>query len=555
MSNGIVELVANSEKSMIVGLAGPGTGKSTTFKHLIDSDHYKGKKILILSFIRNLVGDLANDFREYKKVKVATLHSFALGEFKRITASKSVDLIEDLDDIISEDYGIIKNAEISYTDKICNLTMTSDEEDFYKLRRDYYSKNKLYSFNSIVYAVNKLYEQNDSRIPNEYDIILIDEFQDFNSLEYEFIKKLNKTTKTLIVGDDDQSLYDWKFAKPALIRDLYNDEDTDSFSLDNCYRCTRVIVDAVNSLIVNAQAKGLLSERINEKKYLYPNERKDDKHELSEIYSKIDFMPKLQGHQLTYQLAAKIKKDSSSYEKKWEKPARVLVIAPHFLKNKLYDGLIDKGCNVVNYELFSDEKLNKVKHSDICKVLDTLYKRKTDDLMLRKVLHLCFDKDRMEDVIRNGFAKNKKIWSLLSDEEKLKIKEDIRIFRKAKIGKHTLESFELQRLSEIFCLKNLISKMIAGFGQVDSGAQEVGLVTVMESKGLSADFVYFVGIDDINMTDKKTKNLSNQNICEFLVGMTRAKVKLTLFSMHDESPKMLGLLDSHLVKTYKVAEK
>jgi superfamily I DNA/RNA helicase len=553
MNDEIIELINNGEKPMIVGLAGPGTGKSTAFKRIVDSDRYNGKKILILSFIRNLVNDLTNDFSEYKNVKVATLHSFALGEYKKSLKGGEINLTEGLDDVISDDHIVLNGVEFSYTEKICNLTMSQNEEEFYKARRNYYSdKNKLlYSFDSIIYAINKLYDQDESRITAEYDIILIDEFQDFNRLEYEFIKNLNKTTKILIVGDDDQSLYEWKFARPSLIRELYRHNNTDSFSLPNCYRCTKVIVDAVNSLITNAQAKGFLTERVNDKQYLYPSENNEKKHELSNAYPAIDFIPKVKGNQLIYQLSKRIKNDLLGYNL----PAKVLVITPSYLKGNLYDGLQSKGYNVVKYELFHDETSNGVKHADTRQTFEVLCRRKTDNLMLRKVLCQYCDRNRINEIIHDGVTKNKKIWYLLSDEEKHNIEEDIRIYKKAKSGKESLNKIELNRLSELFCLKNLISRMIVGFGQVESGAQEVELATVMGSKGLSADFVYFVGIDDRNMTDKDTKDFTDQKICEFLVGITRAKVKLALFSIYDESPRVLNFLDSNLINTYKATKK
>ena len=61
------------------------------------------------------------------------------------------------------------------------------------------------------------------------------------------IKLLNKSNKVVVVGDDNQSLYHFKKAKPDLIINLYKDDSTEEFSLDYCYRCTRVIVDAALS--------------------------------------------------------------------------------------------------------------------------------------------------------------------------------------------------------------------------------------------------------------------------------------------------------------------
>ena len=75
------------------------------------------------------------------------------------------------------------------------------------------------------------------------------------------------------------------------------------------------------------------------------------------------------------------------------------------------------------------------------------------------------------------------------------------------------------------------------------------MTTTMSSKGLSADFVYYLGIDDKDMLNRKTKKLTDQKICEFLVGLTRAKKKLTLIASEESNPKILELIDSDCINT------
>ncbi len=142
---------------------------------------------------------------------------------------------------------------------------------------------------------------------------------------------------------------------------------------------------------------------------------------------------------------------------------------------------------------------------------------------------------------------NKKIWNCLDDETKKKIEYDIEIFKKVRKGKEKLIPKELERFSELFTLKNLLSKMMDGFDSVAKNAIEVEMTTVMSSKGLSADFVYFVGIDDKNILDKETNNFTDHKICEFLVAITRAKEKLTLISLKDDNPKILELISQEYI--------
>ena len=504
----ILKIIAKSDKDLIVGLAGPGTGKSTVFKTIISSDNYKDKKILILSFINKLIDDLVEDFKDFDNVEVFTLHSFAFKEFKKNFKTMSIVIDPDLDEVISNDYRYINDSEIDFEERIWAGQLNTDEERFYKSRTEFYQpKNNLYSFNSIIYAINRFFEQNDKKIPKDYDLILIDEFQDFNQLEFDLIKAINKKNKVIVVGDDDQSIYDWKSAKPDLIRSLYNHGDNDQFSLDYCYRCTEVIINAVNSLIKNARENKFLSERIDSKKFLYSTDQKE-KNETSKKYPSIDLLPAVNGNLLTYHLTKKIKEDIKD-----DQDCRILILTPPHLKQMLYEGLLKTGFNVVEFELFIKEERNKHRHKTLIETFEILAKRKTDNLALRKILALYYTDKEVKDLIVKCKNSEKGIWACLEQKTKSNIERDIAIFKKAKMGKKELSSEELTRFSEIFNLKNLISKMLRGFDPVKKNAIEVEMTTTMSSKGLSADYVYYLGIDDCSI--EKLRDLLTRRFANF----------------------------------------
>ncbi len=528
----ILEKIKDSDKKLFVGLAGPGTGKSFTFKTIIESEEYNDKNILILSFINKLIDDLSTEFDNFSNVRVSTLHAFARGEMAKVS---ECDLDENLDKHISEDHFFINENKINYEEKFHEDDLSATDQEFYKSRKEFYGANKkLYSFNSIIYAVNHLFLQDESKIP-EYDLILVDEFQDFNKSEYELIKLLNKKSIVILVGDDDQSLYHFKHAKPAQIRELYNDDSTEEFSLDYCYRCPKVIIDTTNDLIQKTQKDGHLVDRLD-KRFLYPEGHKDEE---SAKYPQIDFVPAVIGNQLAYRLAKMIREDTKEYKDK----QRILILAPSYLKQTVYDGLMKKGITVVGIELFSNEERNKIKHKKICEVFEILTKRKTDNLALRGILSLYLSDEKRKDIIVESNKKQKKIWNCLSEDIRKKIEKDIDIFKTVKVGKKELNKADLERFSEIFNLKNILTKVVRGFVSNVKDAIEVELTTVTSSKGLSADFVYYIGIDDDNILDKVTKEITDQKICEFLVGITRAEKKLTLISLKDEAPKILEFIE------------
>ncbi len=538
------EIIAKiKESNLVVGIAGPGTGKTYAFKRIIESEEYKDKRVLILSFINKLVNDLAKDFQNYSNVDVMTLHAFAKKHL-----SDNINLVENLDDIITGDYSLMTGKEFNYQEHFCKNQLSpqlnSEEFEFYCKRKKFYTwgEEKLYSFNSSILVANMFFEKNEDKIP-KYDLILIDEFQDFNELEYNLIRLLNKKNKIIVVGDDDQSLYEFKFAVPAIIRNLYTVSSDNGFSLDYCRRCTRVIVNASNNLIQASQSKGLLSGRIA-KKFLYPEGENDEKDTYSNTFDRIDFLSGIKGGLLISKLSRKIAQDHKELLEtrksmgNEDKMVRVLIIAAKHYHQMLYDGLIREGFNVVEYELFVNDKKEKRGRSnkELTKIFDELSKRKTHDMSLRQILNLYFSEAEIAEILKQ----EKKIWSCITDDKKKEIEKDIEIFKKAKRGDELNEE-EIGKLNKIFNLKGLVSKMLNGFNKILSGAIEIEIVSTMGSKGLSANLVYYLYVDDEEIFGKNLK-LADNKVCEVLVAVTRAKEKLTLIARGGAKPKIIELL-------------
>jgi len=83
--------------------------------------------------------------------------------------------------------------------------------------------------------------------------ILVDEFQDTNAIQYAWLNILgNASSKVMIVGDDDQSIYGWRGAKIENIQRFLDDFDnTQTIRLEQNYRSTANILNAANKLISN----------------------------------------------------------------------------------------------------------------------------------------------------------------------------------------------------------------------------------------------------------------------------------------------------------------
>ena len=86
---------------------------------------------------------------------------------------------------------------------------------------------------------------------NRFRAILVDEFQDTNAIQYQWLKLLTGNECALmVVGDDDQSIYGWRGAEIKNIRHFSQDFPAAQFiRLEQNYRSTHVILDAANALI------------------------------------------------------------------------------------------------------------------------------------------------------------------------------------------------------------------------------------------------------------------------------------------------------------------
>jgi len=91
---------------------------------------------------------------------------------------------------------------------------------------------------------------------SEFSHILVDEYQDLNKVEQEIIRYLSDEADVCIVGDDDQSIYSFKFAHPAGIQDWCDQNDNaDDLALTDCRRCPRLVVRIANHLIAQSPTR------------------------------------------------------------------------------------------------------------------------------------------------------------------------------------------------------------------------------------------------------------------------------------------------------------
>ncbi|HIG0326267.1 TPA: DNA helicase II [Legionella pneumophila] len=126
----------------------------------------------------------------------------------------------------------------------------------YKAYEEVCQTSGVIDFAELLLRTHELLRDNEEILAHyreRFQAILVDEFQDTNTIQYAWIRLLaGDHTAVLAVGDDDQSIYGWRGAKVENIQQFVHDfKDTQIIRLEQNYRSTAMILNAANALIHN----------------------------------------------------------------------------------------------------------------------------------------------------------------------------------------------------------------------------------------------------------------------------------------------------------------
>lgn len=281
-------MAIEQDKGPFMALAAPGSGKTMVITHrtryLIEKLGIAPEQILVITFTRAAANEMKGRFEELMggnrtRVTFGTFHSLffqILRQEYHYTAANIIredtkyryirELVEreglelaDETDFIKELIGEISYVKGELLDINYYYSSNCSEEAFRRIYDGYQKRcrgGRLIDFDDMQGDCYTLLQKRPdilSQWQQRYAYILIDEFQDINRLQYEIIKMLAKPQDNLfIVGDDDQSIYRFRGARPELM--LHFREDYPSSGqvvLDVNYRSSEDIVEAARQLISN----------------------------------------------------------------------------------------------------------------------------------------------------------------------------------------------------------------------------------------------------------------------------------------------------------------
>lgn len=492
-----IEAVLSSPSNKKLVIAGPGTGKTILFKQLLELAPGEPNRRIVLTFINTLKDDLEDELGGL--AQVFTLHSYCLGllyhdSILRGSLSSALRCRPGLARIIAEDWELLTQSKAPQFVGEMRALLEINHIPFYLNRGEYYDA---VDFDDTVYRV---YEGLSSghATPECYDLILIDEYQDFNALEAGVIKTLAENSPILIAGDDDQALYSQlRDASWDHIRLLFKAGEYEVFELPFCMRCPKVVVDAVNDVLTKAEELHKLEGRIEKPFKHFPPAKGAD----SAKYPKIALVEtSVQREGANYmgrylaQAIAQIPEDETESAVRDGYPTALVIVSQPY-RDQIVSYLESAGY-IVDTRRDSDSKINREVGISILKM------DRSSNLGWRIVLGADAPSFLKDAVIATADGRRRLV-DLIPDEFREHVMAEADAYEPSEDMEDEAET------------------------PLSADVPAVRVTSFEGAKGLSAQHVYIAGLhnDELPHDPASIKDLE---ICKFVVALSRTRKKCTL---------------------------
>ncbi|MFR4020233.1 MAG: ATP-dependent helicase [Clostridia bacterium] len=277
-------------------LAGAGSGKTSTMTHriayMIEELHINPYQILAVTFTNKAAGEMRDRVEalvgEGLNMWILTFHSACLRilrkhaevlgygtDFAVYDPTDQKTVVKNIIKELGLDPKKFKPAYFLGAISKCKEQKISPAEyqlengDDYKEKCIYevyfryektLKKNNAMDFDDLLLNAVRLFEKDEAVLleyQNRFRYIMVDEYQDTNMLQYQFVKMLAEAHDNIcVVGDDDQCIYQWRGADIRNILEFEKDfKNAKVIKLEQNYRSTSNILDAAHSVIAHNRGR------------------------------------------------------------------------------------------------------------------------------------------------------------------------------------------------------------------------------------------------------------------------------------------------------------
>lgn len=585
-------------------LAGAGSGKTSTMTHriayLIKEKGVNPYRILAVTFTNKAAGEMRDRVEALigggVNMWILTFHSACLRILRKhagLLGYKDGFAVYDPTDQKAAMKSIVK--ELNLDDKrytpayFLNIissckekAMTPDDylqtygEDYktkivYQAYQSYETllkKNNAMDFDDLLLNAVRVFQRDEAALleyQQRFQYIMVDEYQDTNSIQYTFVKMLAEQHQNIcVVGDDDQCIYQWRGADIRNILEFEKDfKNAKVVKLEQNYRSTGNILAAAHSVIEKNRGrkdKKLWTEQEPGNKIVYfraDDEREEARYVAQEIdrlktkernYSDFailyrtnaqsrTFEEALSGREIPYRVLGGLRyydrkevKDIISYMRLVQNPADDLALVRIINEPKRGIGAktleklqaLAKVREVSLFQVLADEEvvgsLSAKASAGIRNLVEVVsqYSAEQENLRVSDIY------DGM--LVKTGYLK------VLEDQNTLEAEGRIENLMEFKSVIYDYEKEDMQ-LSLLEFMERIA--LMAEVDNHDENENAVVLMTMHSAKGLEFPFVFLPGMEDglfpgWRAFDREEGLEEERRLC--YVGMTRAKERLCLTS-------------------------
>lgn len=267
-------------------LAGPGSGKTSVIvertAYMTGEGKIPSSSVLVVTFSRAAAVEMKERFLKFTgqsgtRVTFGTFHGVFYGILKQAYNLTSANILseEEKNGILRElalNFGGELASEGDFTEEIAKeISMVKGNrislEHYYssccpdEVFRQIYGaygnmlrERRKLDFDDMLLSCYELFDKRKDILrawQQKFRYILVDEFQDINQLQYDIVRLLAEPENNLfIVGDDDQSIYHFRGARPEIMLNFTKDyPGAEKVVLDVNYRCSKRILDSAMKVI------------------------------------------------------------------------------------------------------------------------------------------------------------------------------------------------------------------------------------------------------------------------------------------------------------------
>ena len=536
-------------------LAGAGSGKTRvlTYKamYLLDKMRIAPENILMLTFTNKAAHEMKERIQTEiapnlapAKITATTFHSFAAILLRRFglpsTGKRNFVIFDDSDqkDLLKE---LIKDSQLKIhqtpssilykisnaknqlirPEQITGTTTNFYEEIFAALYAEYQKRlelNNALDFDDLLNETVYLLQKNPNllkQLEEQYQYLLIDEYQDTNHSQYMIAKTLAiKNRQISIVGDFSQSIYSWRGADFHNLEKFQEDfKDARVFSLEQNYRSTQPILDFAFKIISQNTTHPILKlwtdKQIGEEVMIVPQQTAEDEAlfvlgKIQELNLRGDY--NLEDFVILYRTNAQ----SRIFEEiclNQGVPYKIFGGVRFYDRKEIKDLLA-----FLRYLHNKDDKVS-------LKRIEKLGKRRSQHI-LKTLTKL--DPNSPPQTLIQDLLKNTPYLELFSetDPEDLGRLENIQELVNVSYNYPTLTQF-----------LDTVSLIETGYEMGNQTGDKISLMTLHAVKGLEFAVVFIVGLEEGILPHSRSANSLEELEEErrlFYVGITRAKERLYL---------------------------